>query len=252
MMAVFTTYEVIRQVAMLALFAGLAVLGACASVERVNSISMQSEMAQQFLASGNPAAAERILLNIVSDNPEGVRSMIALGNIYLDRGVYDKALVWFTKANRQVESGEATSGIARVHLRRNRPDKAKPLLVKALELEPGNEKIRNIYAVCLDLFGHHALAQRQYELVLEQNPGNREAASNLALSLAFSGQFSKSITVMRELARLDGQDVATRHNLALLLAMSGDRREASRVWSLDLNKSEVINNIKFISKWGRG
>ncbi len=71
-------------------------------------------------------------------------------------------------------------------------------------------------------------AIREHERVLEQDPENVPALASLARSYIEAGDLTRAREALDRALRLDRQNFATRQQLALLLALEGQRADAAR------------------------
>jgi len=106
-------------------------------------------------------------------------------------------------------------------------------------------RARNGLGVCLDLIGQHAAAQDQYRRALELAPGDRQIASNLALSLALSGRPEEAIALLEPLARDPAASPRMRQNLALAYRLAGRTEAARQTGRLDLDPAAVERNLGY-------
>ena len=96
--------------------------------------------------------------------------------------------------------------------------------------------------IALDLQGRHGEAQAEYRksLALADSDATR---ANLGLSLAMSGDATGAVEMLRPLASDPAASAKVRHNLAFALELAGDRRGAERALGPDLPRNEVAEAL---------
>lgn len=104
----------------------------------------------------------------------------------------------------------------------------------------------NMLGISLDHLGRHAEAKDQYRLALAIDPSHAATRNNLALSLALSGDFPGATAMLRDLARTQTALPRYRQNLALVLALDGHSDEAAQVASLDLDPASARADVSLL------
>lgn len=115
-------------------------------------------------------------------------------------------------------------------------------LETAVQADPNDWRALSAYGVAFDQIGEHAQARRIYDRALAMAPGQMSVLNNKGLSYALEGDLSKAQAVLRQ-ALAGGGDARMRQNLALVLAIGGDLREAERLARSDLPPIVADNNI---------
>jgi len=123
--------------------------------------------------------------------------------------------------------GHAGLGIAQYEA--NDHEVAIRTMTRALELDPGLG-----VAPSLRLFIGHSLrelgrideADAQYALVLELEPGNRDALDHLAMSLFGQKRFDEALEIYRTLAEVQPESATTHSNMGAVLHHLGRNEEA--------------------------
>jgi type IV secretory pathway ATPase VirB11/archaellum biosynthesis ATPase len=110
---------------------------------------------------------------------------------------------------------------------------------KLLMRTPNDRTAMNDLGVALDLQGRHAEAQDVYEKLLHIDPNNRPASVNLGLSLSLSGQADQSVAMLRGPATQPDATPRTRQDLAVALALSGDKDAAEKLLLTDLSPTDA-------------
>jgi Flp pilus assembly protein TadD len=103
-------------------------------------------------------------------------------------------------------------------------------LEEAFQREPQNLKVANALARGYEEVGEWERAQQIYREALSRNGENPALHNNLCYSYYQAGNFKKAEACFRQALERDPQNVAARNNLGLLLARTGRREEARRLW----------------------
>ena len=196
-------------------------------------------VAEAALRGGSPQIALQVSGSVLASNPNNTQALIIQGESYTALGKLDEAGASFTAAlQRDPDSVGAHVGLGRVKLASD-PPAAEALFLEALQREPRNAVALNDLGIARDLQGRHTDAQSAYQQALAADPGMNGAQVNLALSMAMTGKSGDAIRLLRPLASETGASPQLRHDLAAVLAMSGDRAGAEQILSKDLSPAEV-------------
>lgn len=172
-----------------------------------------------------------------------------LGETALVTGEYARARNAFEKATfidpRDVDS---FLGIGRANIKMGEYESALEAFENAARLSPEDNRGHNGAGVTLDLMGAHVQAQDRYVTGMEKAPDNLPLQNNLGLSLALSGEYRDAINVLREASIAPGAGQETRSNLALVYGLMGDEQNARETAMLDLNPTEVANNLSYYAR----
>lgn len=115
-------------------------------------------------------------------------------------------------------------------------------LETAVQADPNNWRALSAYGVAFDQIGEHEQARRVYDRALAMAPGQMSVLNNKGLSYALEGNLSQAEQILRKTVS-GGGDARMRQNLALVLAIRGDLREAERLARSDLPPIVADNNI---------
>jgi Flp pilus assembly protein TadD len=118
-------------------------------------------------------------------------------------------------------------------------------LQQAREIDPHNWQILSALGVAQDYQGNYKDAQATYQQGLKLSANNPVLLNNYALSLAQSGDLPTAIATLEAASGQTGATAQTRQNLALLLALKGDKDGASRLVRADLPPDMAQNNITY-------
>jgi len=104
-----------------------------------------------------------------------------------------------------------------------RYDEARPILERALALEPGNLDVMNNLAICFLATGKTDEAGALLGRILAAQPGNAAAHANLGILLYQKGKTDEAIPHLKEAVRLDPNNQPARQLLEQLNAGTGGR-----------------------------
>lgn len=119
------------------------------------------------------------------------------------------------------------------------------VLQQARDADPNNWEVLSALGVAQDYQGNYRDAQATYESGLKLSANNPSLLNNYALSLAQSGDLDAAITALQTAIAQPNVTVQTRQNLALMLALKGDKAGASRLVQADLPPDIAKNNISY-------
>ena len=124
------------------------------------------------------------------------------------------------------------------------------VLDQARATDPTNWQILSSLAVAQDYLGNFKDAQASYQSALKLSANNPVVLNNYALSLAQSGQLDAAIETLNTAIAQPGATAQTRQNLALMLALKGDKDGAARLVKADLPPDMAQNNINYYQGMG--
>jgi Flp pilus assembly protein TadD len=116
--------------------------------------------------------------------------------------------------------------LARDHIARNESFYAIAPLKHAEQLAPKDWRAPSLLGVAYDQLARPADARTAWNAALKLSPDNPAVLSNLALSLAASGDAAQAEPLLRKAAASPTATVQTRQNLALVLGLEGKTQEA--------------------------
>ena len=108
--------------------------------------------------------------------------------------------------------------LARIHMAQGSADKAEPLLVKALDLDPNASAASLLLAQLYVSSGRRDEALRKLEPVVERNPGNISALLQIAWIQQDSKQYAKSRQTYEKVLAAQPKSVLALNNLAYICA----------------------------------
>ena len=195
------------------------------------------EMNEMLFRFDDALSAYRTALEI---NPDNIASHLALGGLYLQRDLVDKALAEYNRVtSTHFESADAHYGLAEANLRLGRFAESAAAAEKALTIDPKHQRSRYVRAVALIRAGRSEEGQNALEEYLRAN-ADLQAEERRVRSLASSsgsvvaklaeGEYEEAIRQLRE--RIDAEPGAAGLYLELGLIQSrmGWHMEAVRTF----------------------
>lgn len=103
--------------------------------------------------------------------------------------------------------------------------------------------------IAFDAHGQYGAAIGAYQHALTLSPDNPVVFNNLAMSQAMSGQLQLAISTLETAAGYNRSNPHIRQNLALLYAINGEEDKAKALAAMDLNSSDLENNLTFYRRF---
>lgn len=177
-----------------------------------------------------------------TDAEAAVRYSMALRKI----GSVDESVSVMTKAvGRHPDNADINLETGRALIEGERAFEAIRYIEIALETKKGDWRALSAYGVALDQIGEHAEARQKYDAALLAHPNAVSVMSNKGLSYAMSGDLNAAVAVLRAAATDRKADTRVRQNLALVLALKGEMREAERLARSDLPPQIADQNVQY-------
>jgi len=178
--------------------------------------------------------------------PQDPAPLIAAGDTLLEMGSVNEAIVSYNAALvRPGDTKGAQMGLARAFLKTGKPELALAPLTRVYDDTPEDPRLLLLLGVTKDLAGDHAAAQEYYRGGLARAPGDPALSTNLALSLALSGEYTTAIAVLQPVAMAPTASPQERQSLALIYGLKGDTAEAARLGRIDLDEATVQHNLAY-------
>jgi Flp pilus assembly protein TadD len=179
-------------------------------------------------------------------DPLNPAPLTAAGDVLLEMGSVNEAIVSYNNALlRNQQYLPALLGLAKADLKTGKPELAMEPLSKAYALSPGDPKVLLLLGVTKDLAGEHVEAQAWYRRGLGIAAGDPALVTDLAMSLALSGDYSNAITVLQPVALAPTGSAQERQTLALIYGLRGNLAEAERINRIDLDDASVAHNLAY-------
>ena len=107
-------------------------------------------------------------------------------------------------------------------------------------------KLYSAEGAIYDQVNEPKLARLAYRKALELRPGEPSVLSNLGMSYLLAGDLRASETYLRQAINRPGADSRVRQNLALVIGLQGQFKEAETVAAGELPPKEAEANVKFL------
>ncbi len=233
--------------ALLALGTAL-VLGACSGpVDRISqgegTAARGLRIANAAMTGGLPQAALNATEGVLSRDPSNVAALLkqaealtAMGQDAAAAEAYRRILSRDASPTRE-QSRIARLAVGRADLAAGRGKEAEAIYATLAAADSSDPVGYNGLAIALDQQDRHTEAQAAYRkaLAIADTAATR---SNLGLSLAMSGNVADALAIMRPVAAASTIP-RIRHNLAFALELAGQRDEAKRALAVDMPRGEV-------------
>jgi Flp pilus assembly protein TadD len=224
-------------------------LGACAGrsdrlTEGEGTPARGIRVAGAALAGGLPQAALNATQSVLSRDPANVEALLqqaealtALGRDDAAAEAYRRVLAKDASPSRE-QTHAARVGAGRADLAAGRATEAQAIYAALVAASANDPVGHNGLAIAYDQQGKHQEAQAEYRKALAQ-ADTSATRSNLGLSLAMSGNTADALVLLRPLAAEASATPRIRHNLAFALELAGQREEAKRALAADLPREQV-------------
>lgn len=136
--------------------------------------------------------------------------------------------------------------LARDHIARNESFYAIDPLKRAGVLAPRDWRAKSLLGVAYDQLDRPADARVAWDAALKLSPDNPAILSNLALSLAATGDAVRAEQLLRKAAASPAATVKTRQNLALVLGLQGKTAEAEAIIRDDVPPNEAAADLAWL------
>ncbi|MEK7265433.1 MAG: hypothetical protein AAB227_04960, partial [Pseudomonadota bacterium] len=178
----------------------------------------------------DPVAAAAYWGSRYDRDPKDVNAAIAYSGALRKISSNDEAVKVATRvANAYPDNPSASLEAGKTLVEAGRAFEAVRYLEKAAELMPQDWRAYSSYGVALDQIGEHKLARTKYDMAMVYAPDSPMILNNKGLSFALDGDLSQAKAILNKAATMRGADARIRQNLALVLAMKGEMREAERL-----------------------
>lgn len=202
------------------------------------------DIAKVALKSGAVATAEHVTEGILADHPDDEKALVlqaeALrqsGDIFGARASIKHAL------SLEPRDVGALTELGKLQLA---DDAATAGLTfrRALSIDATDQAAMTDLGVSLDMQGKHEEAQSVYHDALSLGGGNQLATRvDLGLSLALTGHSREAIEQLSPVAALPNVSPRVRQDLAAAFTLAGDEREARAILDRDLSEEQVASMI---------
>ena len=192
------------------------------------------------MANGIPQSALAVTRDILQTDPSNVPALLRQGEALLSHGPAGGGgrSVPASLGGRSAFA-DGLRGFGRISLANGDAKQAETQFRKVLEIASNDVAALNDLGIALDLQERHEEAQAAYQSALAQRPGMRAAQVNLGLSFALGGAADRALTILRPLADDPAAEGKVREDLAVALALAGDRGAADKVLQADMSSDNA-------------
>lgn len=199
-------------------------------------------MAETIATQGDPASARAFYMRAVAHDPRQPEAVIGLARAAAAAGEVEEAAQAYGEALALAPGDrELPYEFGRVLLATGRSGEAAVQLARFVADNPADARGYSALGIARDTSGDHAGAQTAYLDGLVVAPDHAGLRNNLALSLAFAGQYRDALAVLDELA--DEGQPGTRRNLALVHALAGNTERAAALLNAELPRSQIDETL---------
>jgi len=181
--------------------------------------SSEIDAAAALFAQGRTEEAEHAARALVEHFPQHSFGWKLLGGIYHRRGDAHGALNAMAMSARfDPDDAETLSNLGMLLMRANRLDESENVLRRALALRPGNVDAHNHLAITLAERGRLSEAQANANAALALDPRHEKAAITLALILQTQGRLVEAVAVYRDLLERNPEQTDAHSNMLFCLS----------------------------------
>jgi Flp pilus assembly protein TadD len=176
--------------------------------------------------------------------PTDPRPLLRLGAVLSERKQWTEAADAYRDALALgPDDVEAQHGLGAALLADGRAEAALAPLEKAHAARPGDPRIAEQLGLAYDQLGRYDLAQAAYESGLRTTPRHLGLETRLGLSRAAAGNYRTAFDPLAAVAADAGATQEHRRNLAMVLALAGDRSRAVAVLQPDMGAAAATQAV---------
>jgi len=184
-------------------------------------------LASADAAEGQAERAQSVLEKLSASSRRAKSDVrVALGSVYWQRGLLDKARSQFEEAMKDPEDYEGACSLGRLLLSLGTPESALEPLGKAVGRNGFHGEARRALGHAYLEVGRLPEAIAQFESWLTNQPASAAALKNLALALFRSGKVKEAEASIARAIAADSADAEARRIRSLILFARGDGRSA--------------------------
>ena len=176
-------------------------------------------------AEGDPDKAQTVLEKTLGAAKRPRADVaVALGKIYWQRGILDRAKAQFEGASRDPRDYEGACSLGRLLWTSGSPERAVEPLQLSIQRNRSHGESRHALARVYLALAKPADALAQAEAWATENPSSAAAQKDAAVALAQQGKWKESEAALNRALKLDAQDPESHRLRATLLFARGDGR----------------------------
>ncbi|HTF96125.1 MAG TPA: tetratricopeptide repeat protein [Cellvibrio sp.] len=148
--------------------------------------------------------SERFCLKAISQDDRSVKAYKALGVLYRDLGLYEKAAEYLIKGlNIDKLDVPLSISLASVYHLMGNDSAAEKIYLDSIALSPKNWRAYSGYGYFLTANGRHDEAIRNFEKVLELIPNNVNTLNNIAINYVYKNDFDKAAKSFEKVSAIE-------------------------------------------------
>ncbi len=187
--------------------------------------------------SGRNKEAAFYLKESVNRSPRDYKVKKALADSLSWQGNYSEAITVYLDIFEKTADFDTLKDLARAYLWDGQFDKARQVVNKALEKNPGDAELNLLYAQVLLYGGDYASAEEIIREIINKEPGNNKAREYLGDLLSYSGHYAEAIEIYSRVASLTN-DYTVLEKLARVLSWDRQYRESVETYDNVLVKND--------------
>src|SRR5260370_18267584 len=188
------------------------------------------ELASLFEAGKQPAEA----IAIYQQFPENTAAQERLGELLIETKRYPDAIERLVKVVQKDPTPANNLALAQAYLLNKEPDKAVPLLEKAVAVDPGNYDLHMIYGRTLRDQKKLGAAAGQFNAAAQRRPDSVEAWNELAAILTVLDDFPRALAALDRVKALGGEKPGDQFFPAIILDTTSARAPPAKTKQLKL------------------
>jgi tetratricopeptide (TPR) repeat protein len=137
--------------------------------------------------------------------PDNAAAQARLGELLIEAKRYPEAIDHLEKVIQKDPTGANALALAHAYRLNKEPEKALPLLAKAVTADSNNYELRMIYGTSLRDQKQYSPAAREFFAATQRRPDSREAWSELAGMLVLLNDFPQALAALDRVKALGGE-----------------------------------------------
>jgi protein O-GlcNAc transferase len=204
-------------------------------------------IAVRHIESGQFDLGRQELENLVEADPYHFRALVALAQLGLHLGEYDRGALYATRAA-ALDDGDPSAHFVLGRLRKGqgRLAESEACYRRAIALRPDFAEARVSLGIVLKAQGRLDEAISCYELALRQRPGFPEAQVNLANALRERGQESRAHSLYREAVASAPELPEAQSAMAATLLLAGHKEDAIEHYRRSLQRNPDQPRLQYV------
>jgi arylsulfatase A-like enzyme/predicted Zn-dependent protease len=195
----------------------------------------QLSEARELGLKGNFDQAERLVEQIIQDDPDVIDAYFTLGNLYFKEGKFEEALESFFKAlERKPDDAFTAINIANSYISMGDFNEAETFLQSIIDALPPDSQIHFILGNINYFQKEYEEALKNYKKCLELNPSSASAYNGIGGIYVIQGNLDEAENSLEKAADLNPQLRNLHYNLAQLYEERSDLQQAIKEYQEEL------------------